>query len=38
MPTARRVWIANRRSLDEITAGVDDLSRRAAQLLAGPGP
>jgi hypothetical protein len=31
-----RVWIANRRTLDEITTEMDDLSHRAARLLAGP--
>jgi hypothetical protein len=33
-----RAWIANRRTLDEITASMDDLSHQAARLLAGPAP
>ena len=31
-----RAWIANRRTLDHITAEMDDLSHQAARLLAGP--
>jgi hypothetical protein len=31
-----RAWIANRRALDQITAGMDELSQQAAQLLATP--
>jgi hypothetical protein len=33
-----RAWIANRRTLDDITAEMDDLSHRAARLLTGPPP
>ena len=33
-----RQWIANRRELDEITAGIDDISHQATQLLTGPAP
>ncbi len=31
-----RQWIANRRTLDEITAAIDEVSHRAAELLATP--
>ena len=33
-----RAWIANRRLLDQITAGMDELSQQAAQLLTSPRP
>ena len=33
-----RQWIANRRALDEIAAGIDDISHQAAELLTGPAP
>lgn len=33
-----RAWIANRRALDEITAGMDELSQQAARLLTRPDP
>ena len=33
-----RAWIANRRLLDQITAGMDQLSQQAAQLLTSPLP
>jgi hypothetical protein len=29
-----RQWIANRRTLDEITAAIDEVSHQAAELLA----
>ena len=32
-----RAWIANRRTLDQITAEMDDLSHQAARLLTNPG-
>jgi hypothetical protein len=31
-----RAWIANRRTLDQITAEMDDLSHQAARLLTTP--
>ena len=31
-----RQWIANRRTLDEITAAIDEISHRAVELLADP--
>jgi hypothetical protein len=33
-----RQWIANRRTLDEITAAIDEISHEAAELLAHPPP
>jgi len=33
-----RAWIANRRTLDQITADMDKLSHQAAQLLTNPAP
>ena len=33
-----RIWIANRRTLDEITAGMDELSHEAVQHLTDPPP
>jgi hypothetical protein len=33
-----RIWIANRRVLDQITADMDELSHEAARLLTGPRP
>jgi hypothetical protein len=33
-----RAWIANRRTLDEITAAMNDLSHQAARLLTGQAP
>lgn len=33
-----RTWITNRRTLDRITASMDDLSQRAAQLITNPPP
>ena len=33
-----RTWSANRRTLDDITAEMNDLSHRAARLLTGPPP
>jgi hypothetical protein len=31
-----RQWIANRRTLDEITASIDEVSHQAAELLTRP--
>jgi hypothetical protein len=31
-----RTWIANRRTLDQITADIDELSHQAAELLTRP--
>lgn len=33
-----RTWIANRRTLDEITAAMDNLSHQAVRLLTSPAP
>jgi hypothetical protein len=33
-----RAWIANRRTLDQITADMDELSHQAARLLTNPAP
>ena|SRR5262250_1027610 len=33
-----RLWIANRRTLDQITADMDEISHQAAQLLTRPTP
>lgn len=33
-----RIWIANRRTLDQITASMDELSHQAVRLLASPPP
>lgn len=33
-----RTWIANRRTLDQITAEMDELSHQAARVLASPAP
>ena len=33
-----RAWIANRRTLDQITVGMAELSHQAARLLTNPAP
>jgi hypothetical protein len=33
-----RQWIANRRTLNEITAAIDEISHQAAELLTRPQP